>query len=185
MFLLQSPRIFHTGDVQPNKSDSTLVLPDRESDLRLIELTQRKKTNSQTLTHPAIPTVNLLNPSLLIKSILSLETFHRATFAFVTPSDSRSEGSVFCPLYCARHARVHTFKGRAGHRTVCIHHISTKAKLRSSGCSEFVIFTRLKKGKKNSYFKYYSKSCLSQRTFVRKRDCINKCVFPLPLSMNI
>lgn len=168
MFLLQSPRIFHTWDVQPNKS--TLVLPDRESDRRLIELTKRnQKKNKLTNPHPSRhPYRQPLNPSLLIKSILSLETFHRATFAFVTPSDSRSEGSVFCPLYCARHARVHTFKGRAGHRTVCIHHISTKAKLRSSGCSEFVIFTRLKKGKKELIFQVLLKILPFPKNFCPK-----------------
>lgn len=59
------------------------------------------------------------------------------TFTCVMSFDSRSKGSTLCSLYCVRHATVHSFKGRARYKTVCIHHNSTKAKLWSNSCSEF------------------------------------------------
>lgn len=105
------PAAKYTGDVQPNRSESTLVVPDIVSDLRLIQFTKIKKKNPHQHP-PSLPHRQPLNPTLLIKSILSLEAVRSATLTFVTPSDSRSEGNVFCPLYCARHATAHTFKGK-------------------------------------------------------------------------
>lgn len=62
------------------------------------------------------------------------------TFTSVMSFDSRSKGSILCSLHCVRHATVHSFKGRARYKTVCIHHNSTKAKLWSNSGSEFQMF---------------------------------------------
>lgn len=133
LFWLQSPRVF------PHRGRSTewkYVGGDREWDLRLIQFTEKKKKK----TLPTTPSLLSTFKSTAFDQIHTVSWDCARRSLLWRPLTADLKAALLCPLYCARHATVHTFKGRARNRTVCIHHKSTKAKLGSSGCSKFVIF---------------------------------------------